>query len=131
MASGKSIGARTRARELLLQALYQKQIAGHDQKELLSQFREQVAYDRVDQEFFDEALAAIGKTQQALEKLMKNRTALVVAHRLSTVRHADRIIVLNRGRIIETGNHTELMHQKGFYFKLHQLQNGNHMTNVE
>jgi len=71
------------------------------------------------------------RIQQALEKLMKKRTALVVAHRLSTVRNADRIIVLKRGRIIETGNHIELMNQKGFYFKLHQLQNGNQMTNVE
>jgi len=71
------------------------------------------------------------RIQQALEKLMKKRTALVIAHRLSTVRNADRIIVLKRGRIIETGNHIELMNQKGFYFKLHQLQNGNQMTNVE
>jgi len=63
------------------------------------------------------------RIQQALEKLMKNRTSLVVAHRLSTVRNADRIIVLNRGRIIETGHHSDLMQQKGFYFRLHQLQN--------
>jgi ATP-binding cassette subfamily B protein len=47
-----------------------------------------------------------------------------VAHRLSTVRNAHRIIVLHRGRIIETGDHVELMKQKGFYYKLHQLQNG-------
>ncbi len=84
---------------------------------------------------FDEATSYIDSStelriQQALEKLMKNRTALVVAHRLSTVRNADRIIVLNRGRIVETGTHPELMGQKGFYFKLHQLQNGNQMTNV-
>jgi ATP-binding cassette subfamily B multidrug efflux pump len=61
--------------------------------------------------------------QQALEKLMKNRTAIIIAHRLSTVRHADRIIVLNRGRVIETGSHPELLNRKGFYYRLHQLQN--------
>jgi ATP-binding cassette subfamily B protein len=81
---------------------------------------------------FDEATSYIDsatelRIQQALEKLMQNRTSLVVAHRLSTVRHADRIIVLNRGRIIETGHHTDLMKQKGFYFRLHQLQNGKGM----
>ena len=79
---------------------------------------------------FDEATSYIDsptelRIQQALEKLMQNRTSLVVAHRLSTVRHADRILVLNRGRIIETGHHTDLMQQKGFYFRLHQLQNKN------
>jgi len=78
---------------------------------------------------FDEATSYIDsptelRIQLALEKLMKNRTSLVIAHRLSTVRHADRILVLNRGRIIETGSHEALMNQKGFYFKLYQLQNG-------
>jgi len=67
MAGGESTGARTRARELLLQALYQKQIAGHECPELLSQFREQVAYERVDQEFFEELLPAICGTQAELE----------------------------------------------------------------
>jgi len=76
---------------------------------------------------FDEATSYIDsptelRIQQALEKLMKNRTSLIVAHRLSTVRHARRIIVLNRGRIIESGHHADLMQQKGFYFRLHQLQ---------
>lgn len=71
MTKSASTGARTRARELLLQALYQQQIAGHDATELLKQFREQTAYERVDQEFFDEALVAIGKTQQDLEKLIE------------------------------------------------------------
>lgn len=67
MAGGESTGARTRARELLLQALYQKQIAGHECPELLSQFREQVAYERVDQEFFEELLPAICGTQAEIE----------------------------------------------------------------
>lgn len=67
MNKAASTGARTRARELLLQALYQKQIAGHDAAELLGQFREQVAYERVDQEFFDEALGAICSSQDALQ----------------------------------------------------------------
>lgn len=67
MTKAASSGARTRARELLLQALYQQQIAGHDSAELLRQFREQTAYKRVDQEFFDAALAAIYATQVDLE----------------------------------------------------------------
>ncbi|MGD8468381.1 MAG: ABC transporter ATP-binding protein [Desulfobacterales bacterium] len=77
---------------------------------------------------FDEATSYIDSQtelwiQQALEKLMKDRTALVVAHRLSTVRHADRIIVMNRGQIVETGTHAELMARQGFYFQLNQLHN--------
>jgi ATP-binding cassette subfamily B protein len=76
---------------------------------------------------FDEATSYIDSQtelwiQQALEKLMKNRTAMIIAHRLSTVRHVDRIIVLNRGRIIETGSHTELMDRQGFYYRLSQFQ---------
>jgi len=71
MKGATSTGARTRARELLLQALYQKQIAGHDRRELLSQFREQVAYQRVDQAFFEELLAAICENQEALEKIIE------------------------------------------------------------
>jgi len=68
MTKSGSTGARTRARELLVQALYQKQIAGHDSAELLQQFHEQTAYERVDQEFFDGALPDICKTQSELEK---------------------------------------------------------------
>jgi ATP-binding cassette subfamily B protein len=76
---------------------------------------------------FDEATSAIDSQteqwiQQALERLMRRRTALVVAHRLSTVRGADRILVMHRGRIIESGTHSRLMDQRGFYFRLHQLE---------
>jgi len=62
------------------------------------------------------------KIQEALTKLMSNRTSIIVAHRLSTAREADKIIVLNRGQIIETGNHSELMKRQGFYYRLNQLQ---------
>lgn len=77
---------------------------------------------------FDEATSYIDSQtewhiQQALAKLMQNKTSLVVAHRLSTVRDADRIFVLNRGQIIESGTHNELINSRGFYFRLHQLQN--------
>ena len=77
---------------------------------------------------FDEATSYIDSQtelwiQQAMEKLMKNRTSIIIAHRLSTVRYVDRIIVLNRGHIIETGSHSELMELKGFYYRLNQLQN--------
>jgi ABC-type multidrug transport system fused ATPase/permease subunit len=60
--------------------------------------------------------------QQALERVLKGRTALVIAHRLSTVRNADKIIVLNHGRIAEVGSHQELMQRKGLYSQLYQRQ---------
>ena len=60
--------------------------------------------------------------QQALDVAMKNRTTLVIAHRLSTVIKADRIIVLENGRIIETGTHASLIHQGGLYSNLAKLQ---------
>jgi ATP-binding cassette subfamily B multidrug efflux pump len=77
---------------------------------------------------FDEATSYIDsqteiKIQDAMARLLKHRTALIVAHRLSTVRNADTILVIHRGEIIESGTHEVLMLRKGFYFKLYQLQN--------
>jgi len=60
--------------------------------------------------------------QDALEKLMRERTCLVIAHRLSTIRNADRIIVLHRGEIREIGSHAELLQGRGIYYRLYQLQ---------
>jgi subfamily B ATP-binding cassette protein MsbA len=60
--------------------------------------------------------------QKALENLMRGRTAFVIAHRLSTVRNADRLAVLVKGRIVETGTHEALMESKGEYHKLYQMQ---------
>jgi ATP-binding cassette, subfamily B, bacterial MsbA len=60
--------------------------------------------------------------QDALTKLMQGRTAIVIAHRLSTVQHADEIIVMREGRITERGTHQELLEQGGEYRKLVALQ---------
>ena len=61
--------------------------------------------------------------QQGLKSLRKGRTTLAIAHRLSTIVDADQIIVLNDGKIIERGNHEELLSQKGYYYNLYTLQN--------
>ena len=75
----------------------------------------------------DEATSALDAeserlVQAALEKLMKDRTTLVIAHRLATVQRADRIIVMDQGRIVETGSHAELVQQDGLYAHLARLQ---------
>ncbi|MEK6601461.1 MAG: ABC transporter ATP-binding protein, partial [Candidatus Binatota bacterium] len=60
--------------------------------------------------------------QDALEKIMRERTCLVIAHRLSTIRNADRIVVLHRGEVREVGSHAELLQQRSIYYRLYQLQ---------
>ena len=75
----------------------------------------------------DEATANIDSEtelliQDALEKMMTNKTTIMVAHRLSTIQHADKIIVMHKGRIVEMGNHQELLALNGMYKKLYDLQ---------
>lgn len=60
--------------------------------------------------------------QEAMEKLMENRTSFVIAHRLSTIKNADIIIVLDKGDVVEVGNHTQLLEKKGFYYNLYNSQ---------
>lgn len=59
---------------------------------------------------------------QALERLMEGRTTIMVAHRLSTIQHADKIIVMDHGQITEAGSHQELLRKDGIYKKLYDLQ---------
>ena len=60
--------------------------------------------------------------QRAMIALMENRTSLIIAHRLSTIRDADKILVIDAGRLVESGNHEELLAQKGCYYRLYQNQ---------
>jgi ATP-binding cassette, subfamily B, bacterial MsbA len=76
---------------------------------------------------FDEATSALDTesehlVQQAIEHLMQGRTSLVIAHRLSTIQHCDRIVVMDRGRIVQCGTHDELMASDGLYSRLYNLQ---------
>jgi ATP-binding cassette subfamily B protein len=75
----------------------------------------------------DEATSSVDtetelKIREAIDRLMKGRTSIVIAHRLSTVQKCDRILVMHKGRIRETGNHQELLAARGIYYKLYQLQ---------
>lgn len=75
----------------------------------------------------DEATSALDTeserlVQDAINKMMENRTSIVIAHRLSTIRHADEIIVLQKGEIVERGTHEELIGRQGYYYRLVQMQ---------
>lgn len=95
------------------------------QKQLIS-FARALAFDPA-LLILDEATSSIDTEteqliQQAIERVMRDRTSIVVAHRLSTIQNADRIIVLHHGEIREAGTHQELLAQRGLYWKLYKLQ---------
>ena len=75
----------------------------------------------------DEATSALDNEselliQEALQRLMEGRTSFIIAHRLSTIHNAERIIVLDKGKLIESGNHAQLMEKQGLYHKLYTLK---------
>jgi ATP-binding cassette subfamily B multidrug efflux pump len=94
------------------------------QRQLISFARALVADARI--LILDEATASVDSyterlIQAALARLLEGHTGLVIAHRLATIRHADRIVVLQDGRVIETGSHDELMRAWGLYARLYRL----------
>jgi ATP-binding cassette subfamily B multidrug efflux pump len=95
------------------------------QRQLISVARALLADPRI--LILDEATSSVDPytellLQNALKKLLEKRTTLIIAHRLSTVRSADKIVVIDSGRIVDTGTHRELMSRKGLYKKLYEMQ---------
>lgn len=96
------------------------------QRQLIA-FARAIAFDPEVLLVMDEATSSVDTEtealiQQALERLMQGRTSIIIAHRLFTIRHVDRILVLHKGKLVEEGNHDELLANHGFYHRLYQLQ---------
>ena len=97
----------------------------HGQRQLLAIARAVLANPKI--LILDEATSSVDtrtekKIQDAMVKLMHNRTSLIIAHRLSTIRDADKIVVMDKGRVVEIGNHEELLEKKGRYYALYMTQ---------
>jgi subfamily B ATP-binding cassette protein MsbA len=107
-------------------------LVGHNGSQLSGGQRQRLAIARAIYKdapilILDEATSALDSeserlVQEALEKLMRGRTTLVIAHRLSTIERADRIVVMDAGRIVEQGSHEALLAAGGLYARLHALQ---------
>jgi ATP-binding cassette subfamily B protein len=99
-------------------------LLSHGQRQLISFVRALLADPRL--LILDEATASIDTeterlVQTGLATLLRGRTAFIIAHRLSTVKHADRILVLEQGRLVESGSHETLIQQRGLYYRLHRM----------
>ena len=97
----------------------------HGQRQLMSIARAVLADPKI--LILDEATSSVDtrterKIQDAMVQLMKNRTSLIIAHRLSTIRDADKIVVMDQGRVVEIGNHEELLAKQGKYYELYMTQ---------
>ena len=97
----------------------------HGQRQLLAIARAVLANPKI--LILDEATSSVDTRtekhiQDAMVKLMENRTSLIIAHRLSTIRDADKIVVMDEGRVVEIGNHEELLEKKGKYYALYMTQ---------
>jgi ATP-binding cassette subfamily B multidrug efflux pump len=96
------------------------------QRQLIA-FARAIAFDPEVLLVLDEATSSVDTEtealiQDALERLMRGRTSIIIAHRLFTIRHVDRILVLHKGHLVEEGSHEELLTHEGFYHRLYQLQ---------
>jgi len=97
----------------------------HGQRQLMAISRAVLADPKI--LILDEATSSVDtrtekNIQDAMVKLMENRTSLIIAHRLSTIQDADKIVVMDKGRVVETGNHEQLLEKKGKYYELYMTQ---------
>lgn len=127
--SAKTIGVHDFIMRLPENYLYNVRERGNSlsvgQRQLISFLRAYVLKPQI--LILDEATSSIDNEseiliQNAIAKITKNRTSIVIAHRISTIQNADQILVLEKGQVLELGNHQELMHQNGQYKKLYDLQ---------